>query len=322
MSNVLYDNNLFNAGVKTQYLNTLKNPGNVLRIFKAAAALEQFYNKDLHDFSRDELARLFFVLNPKNPGASYQNGRYVSAYLDWAMVNGYRIKINPLLSVDKQWYEQFVPNIKTLFTEDDLNKIIKRCKNAQDAVIIRLRMEGVGGNENSELVNLTINDIDQENRELHLVNHLGQKRLLTVSQECIDLCLEAYNQKTYLKKNGDFKKGTKSTMSNLIENEYILKTSLTKTKNYGAASTHLIHRRLDVLADFFGEPYLTAKNISYSGMLIMARDIYLEKGEISNADYNTILTRFGYDTENYESQYHRIRYEVLNEEKLKEIYNL
>jgi integrase len=324
VSNIVYQNDVYNSDVKNQYISEIKSSSSIFRIFKAAAPLEEFFGKDLYNFNREELRSLFFVLNPSKINASYQNGALVSGYLEWAIQHGYRKAINPLLSVDREYYKQFVNAGKIYFTEEELENFISKCKNAQDAVIIRLKMEGVGGVANSELINLKIGDVNEEKRELRLMNHEGEIRYLTVSDKCISLCLAAQRQQTYLKKNGAYKKETKATTTKLVENDYILRSSITRTESYQEAEKHLIHRRLKVLSDFFNEPYLTSTNIMYSGMLIMARDIYKETGKLDVVNCSAILTKFGFDDvgEGGELAYYRFKKEFLNVEKVKELYGL
>lgn len=325
MSNVIYENEFYNKNIKEEYLKKSNFSPSIARIFKASAALEEFYEKDLFDFNKDEIKRLLFVLSPSKFIASYHNGMNISGYIDWAIEKTYRKMINPLHIESREFYRQFVAPAKIYFTEDELEYIMKKCRNAQDAVIIRLRMEGVGGEANSELLNLKISDVDQKNNKLNLTNKNGVNRVLRVSEECIKLCIAAFEQKTYLKKNGAYKKQTKATTTNLVDNEYIIRSSITKTESFEDAEKFIIHRRLSVLSKYFNEPNLTPLNISYSGMLMMARDLYKEKKRLDNQDVDLILDTFGIRNENDNesgSKYYRLRNEFLNEDKVRELYKL
>lgn len=325
MSNLIYDNEFYNKEVKEAYMEqTKRRVPSVIRIFKVAASMERSYQKDLYDFNRDELKGLFYLLAPTKFNSSYQNAVHVSSYIDWAIEQGYRQKINPLLAVERDYYRQFVIKAKQYFTEQELEDMISQCKNPQDAVIIRLRMEGVGGEGNSEILNLKISDVDQENNVLRLVNDNGEERFLKVSDKCISLCVAAHNQKTYLKRNGAYKKNIKAPTTKLVENDYILKTSITKVDNYQRADKFLIHRRLSMLSEYFNQPYLTSTNIGYSGMLMYMKHIYLEKGGLNVSDYNAIFNRFGLKEieKGGAAVFYNFRDEFFNIDTMKELYNL
>lgn len=324
MSNIIYEHKLFNKETKEEYLSELTTKSPIERIFKVSASLEEFYQKDLYNFNREELRRLFFLLNPLRFNAIRNYANNISSYIDWAIAKGLRKSINPLLSIDKEWYEQFVSKAKKYFTEEELEYFISKCRNAQDAVIIRLRMEGVGGSGNSELLNLKIGDVDEKKNTLKLTDKDGQVRFLKVSDKCISLCLAAHRQTTYLKKNGAYKKESKSTITNLVENDYILRSSITKTENFQEAEKFLVHRRLKVLADYFEEPYLSPTNISFSGMLMMAKKFFDAKGKLEKSDYIAILETFGYRNTDHKGvqNYYRLREDFLNEETLKKLYKL
>lgn len=324
MSNVKYGDKIYNEEVKNRFLsNYKKNTQNtLLRLFKASYKSENDLKKDLYDFNREQIRSFLFLLRPANVNASRQNGNQLSIYIDWAIQEGLRKGTNPLSAVPKEWFEQFVDKTEMqYFTDARINEIIKGCENYQDKVIIKLLMEGVGGEGHAEILNLRKNDINAEENTLHLTDDDGNSRTLQVSPECVDLCLRALNETEYRKRNGQTSPDIKSDTTNLISNDYVLKSSITNTENTGRADKHLIYRRISVISKVMEEPNLDPKSISYSGMIAMARDLLIQEGELGKEQLNKIAERFKLPkSKSGEYSLHRYKDEFLNVEKIKEIY--
>lgn len=328
MSNFIYDEELYNRDVKQLFLDEYKanTQKTLLRLFKVSQASERDRQQDLYDFNREQVRKLLYMLKPTKFNASKQNGALISMYMDWAIEQGYRKSINPLDGISKDWYNQFVDTNKVqYFTEDRLNEMIRSCENTQDAVIVRLLMEGAGGEANEELLNLRKQDIDFTTNMLMLRDlKRREERILRVSDRCIDLCGKALAASTYEKKNGISSPNTKSPTVHLVENEFVIRSSVTNTENVAKADKNIIHRRMAVLSQFFNEPYFTPLNIRYSGMLMMARDLVVRYGELGPAELNKIAERFHVsraDSTGDQNMY-RLKEEFLNITKLNEMYEI
>lgn len=323
MSNILYKDDLFNEEIKEEYLKAYsgETKRTLSRLFKASSKTEELLKKDLYDFKLEEIKKLMFYLAPTKLNSSRHIGHTLAHYIDWAIERGLRKTLNPLRHLENEWYEQFV-DFSEYFTEEQLIKILSRCENAQDRVIIRLLMEGVGGEGHAELLNLTINDIDNKRNILRLRSENGLREL-TVSKDCIEECYRAYRESEYQKSNG-MAFGAKVLHTKLTESDYIIRVSRTNTADLERADKHVIYRRLSVLSKVLNEPHLNAKQITYSGMLILARDLYLSRGKLEKDEYNVICETFGVTTKisNEEYNYYRLKREFLNLEKLKELYEI
>lgn len=326
--NTLYSGEIYNPEVKEQFLSNYKpsTQKTIRRIFKASYLSEKDLNKDLYAFNREELRSFFFFLRPAKFASSKQNGHFVKHYIDWAIENGYKKGVNPLDGLAQDWFKQFVDEeSKHYFTEEELTNVVDQCQNAQDAVIVQLITEGVLGEACEELLNLKKDDIDFENNILTLRDEKNRKeRKRKVSDKCIKLCKQALAESEYIKSNGEASPDVLSPVVKLVNNDYVIKSALTNTKNFGKAEYGLIHRRLDVLSNYFKLPNFTPKNIHNSGMLIMAKNIYLEKGSLDENDFDLIFDTFGVrNMVKHGSQvYASMRQEFLNIEKLKELYNI
>jgi len=327
MANVIYQHGFYNETVKNDYLFLFHSATSrtFSRLFKASQALEAEIGQDLYDFDEEQLRRLLRALAPAKRHASRQNGSTLTNYLDWAMQRNLRLTANPLHNVSPDWYDQFVDDShKQYFTEDELETIVAGCRNAQDAVLIKLLMEGVGGDGNSELLNLAIHDIHPPTNELTLRSADGSVRKMSVSKACIELCLRAHAQSTYLRRNGQVSKRAKVTTANLVVNDYIVRSSVTQTGHLQHAQKNIVHRRMSVLAELFGFPGLIPKNIAYSGMLILARNLLERDGKLEKPQYDTICEVFNVSQSQIKGKYgykhYRLKNEFLHRDKIIELY--
>lgn len=328
MANIIYDNEIFNRDVKERFLNEYegehKEP--FIRIFKIACPLEKQLNKDLYDFSIDEIKKVLQLSSPTSINASRQNGYYIKRYVSWGIVEGYRATtINPLDSVPLLWYKQFVGSgIKNIFSEEEVNDVVNNLNNYQDKVIVQAVFEGIYGPRYSELLNLKIGDIDEDNNTVRLTNEYGEIRTIRVSEKCIEYLIKAYHEDKYLKNNGDVSDNIRAPYTDLIDTGYIVKISKTRNRDDGKADNFVILRRYSNIKNYFDLPLFTAQNVYFSGMLKMAKDIYVKKGYLEDTDYLTIGEQFGLRKTNMNGKeqinYYRYKNTFLNVEKIKEVY--
>jgi site-specific recombinase XerD len=322
--NLKYDVELYNGEIKTNYLNekyAVQTIKTLLRIFKISSKKEHELKKDIYAFSREELRLLLYLYMPKKLNSSIQNGTIIGNYIDWAIENGYTEGVNPLDGVFTDWYHQFVnKRIKQYFSENELNTFIDGCINKQDAVTLSLFMEGLTG---LEMINLQEKDIDFENCELKVNVKNKAERTIKVSENCIKLCEMALKEKIYYKANGKINGNTKSATTNLVTNNYVLKSSITRTLNTGQAAINIVFRRITTLSKYFDRAHLQPRNISYSGMLMMARNLMKRDGVLAKDQYNEICTQFNLSKPikgSLDYNYTRLKKEFLNEDKVKELY--
>lgn len=324
MSNRVYENEMYNKEIKENFLNNYRKDTQLVykRIFLKSAKLEKSLDKDLYNFTTDQLEDVLRDLNPSTLTASRSNASIIIKYLDWSGENGLRSNINPLKVFPPKYFDKFVnASIQLYVTDEQLRDIEDFCVNAQDAVIFRLLFEGVGGRECSELRNLRKKDINFDEKVLTLYNDKNghkEKRELSVSSRCIGLIEEALKQDTYAKRNGELIEDTRvRQFNNLVQNDYVIRNSITRTDNYGAVSVHTIYRRIDVIRELFGDlPYLTAKGLTYSGMLAMAKELLEEEGKLEKRQLLKICKRYNFNKETW-----YLLKKHINVENIEKVYN-
>jgi hypothetical protein len=323
MSNIIYEDAMYNEDIKNKYLENFKTgtKNNIKRIFKVSRLSEEALKKDLYRFNREELSRLFYSFTCTTPAASKSTVQYVSMYLDWAVEEGY-ISSNPLDSVDSKWKEKFVvtPN-KEYLTVDEVRDMLKEIVNAQVAVVFYAPFIGIRGTESSEITNLKKGDIDYKNKTVKLTNKDGSTRTIKVDTVFLDLCKEAIKENEFVKSNGNPDANLRtSETSPLVDNDFIVRSvDSERTINYNEADFSAIYRRFNTIKKVFDDMDLkiTPRVLQRSGMLAMAKK-YMQKGRLNDDAYEEIRLQFDLN----ELTMKRYKDEFLNEETVKSLYEL
>ena len=299
-------------------------------LFYKSRITEEELNKDLHDFSRDELINFFHNLDPKNETSARTNGSVIYSYINWASENRYRVVTdNPLLGIPSSWYDQFIGERKLYISKDKLDEIVRPdcIVNAQDSAILQLLFEGVSGTRLSELLNLKQGDIDWDNNLLHLVDDKYGKREkpLKVSDKCMELLKKAIDEETYFSKNGTVE-GKKSEIS-LVKNVYVLRNIKVGGYSVDKGNPSLVYRRMDMIQEFVdtGLENFTTKTITKSGMIYEGYRLFLEDGELGSEQLSRIAEKFGVrkiKVGEYEYYNTSILGKFINRENILELYGV
>jgi integrase len=288
----------YNSAVKESFLSEYmeSTQSTYKRIFVNSFETEKALKKDLYDFSKEEIALVLTDMNPSTASSSESNGRMITAYINWCINNGLRNSINPLSAVNSDWFDQFVDkNIQLYFSEDTLNVYESSCQNAQDALCMRLIFEGVNGKQVSEIRNLKRQDVDFENKTLTLTDFDGSIRKIKVfSDKTLELIEEALEVKTYVKRNGLMVEHENvREYTDLANNNYVLRASITATKTLDKpVDKAVVYRRINMIEETLGIPYLNGKNIQRSGMIYMGKLLYESEGKLEKEEYLQIAERF------------------------------
>ncbi len=263
-------------------------------VFYHSYLIEKTLDEDLYNFSLEEIGNCIANSNPKSINVAKSRGSLIAQYINWASspeVNLRKSNINPLLSIDDSWYEQFVDkNIKKFISRNELDQLIDNTVNKSDKAILKLLFEGISGRECSEIRNLKIDDII-DNDTIHVVDDIkGTERTVKVEESTIKLLREANEEDEYCNKNGE---EARSPFSEVIDSPYIIKP-LKRGKEVSdlRISHSVIIRRVKFLAELFGIDYLTPKALTHSGMIYMAYKLHEGKEKLTTEDFNKIGIHF------------------------------
>lgn len=313
---------MYNEKVKNEYLNLHKEgtQKTISRVFKISRQSEEDLGKDLHDFSREQIRKLLFLFHAKTEYSSRSNSSLIQSYIDYCIEAGYRKGLNPLEGTDKAWKEQFVnKSIKKYWTKKEMYRVIDKLRNSQDQAICILPFFGIRGKENAEMLNLKIEDVDAEKNILYVRDDKEKlKRKVHVDQRCIEICLKASKEFEYEKKNGKPDPNTKSLVTNLVSNRYVVKSSITRGDRQEDADSHIVHRRLSNISEMIGEPsFASPLNLVYSGMIYAAYTLMQASGKLEDEEFKLICEQFDVDLD---QSLQRLKSEFLNIEFIKSMY--
>ncbi|MCZ8517398.1 hypothetical protein O9H85_34640 [Paenibacillus filicis] len=145
-----------------------------------------------------------------------------------------------------------------VLTREKLLFIESQCVNPQDAIIIRLLMEGI---EVHELVYLTQDALNETTRILTIESPFGTSRKIQVSKRCAELFQHAAEQTKYILENGY--NPTKQNSVNLRHSPFLIKVSIhdyianeSMIMELDSVILRTIYMRLKKLAAFFSLPEL------------------------------------------------------------------
>lgn len=307
------NNALYNPELKYRFLSEMiaresiseKTAKSYERVLGITSLSEEVLQKDLHDFSLNEIEKILIGFKSKNKNALESYARIMTSYLNWSVASGLSSD-NPLTQLRPSDFFNYLTDEESYISTKGLRKYEDKCANAQDSVIIRLLFEGVGGTQMTEIRNLQRSDVDVVNNRLRLVNTLEfgdnglplkfTERYIHVEQRTINFIADALKQKTYVKRNGDMEHYNNiRPYTDLVMNDYVLRTSITRTDNWSyPVDRHVVYRRLKAIADSLGV-VLTSKYIQRSGMMFYASKLIDKESEkISINDLKMIGSRFNY----------------------------
>lgn len=303
---------LYNKTQKSNYISEMMESGNIseetsksyLRIFLVTHEKEKELDKDLCQFTFEEMESVLYGFEANNRNTIESYARIISSYLKWAIGKNY-IKKNVLAVLKPDDFQRYLTNKEIYFKNTQLQRYEDLCENYQDAVIIRMLFEGVGGKQFSEIRNLKKEDVDFERSTLRLISTLKAdtngvpikytERNLRVSDRLMSLIRGAIDQKTYMKKNGELNQTDNNNIrpyTDLVDNDYVVRPSITKTEHWlHPVDKYVIYRRIAIISESLDIENLTAKFIQRSGMIYQAH-LLMEDNEVSLDDLKIVSEIF------------------------------
>lgn len=302
--------------IKQEYLNT--KPALTARsdsfVLRLADRHEALINKPIYNMSYAELKEMLLMqFRNYSEGAIRKNASVLKRYVDYCIEkNIVTHGENRLATFTAEDAREYVSQQALLNKYIDRQKLIEYQNilyNEQDKAILELAFIGVGGKAQEEIINLTIDNVDEENRMLTLSTNDGKHRRLAVSLSTIVLIKQAYEQKTYVENNGEITENVRipdprKMQINKIE-RYVFRVP--GKNKFEIFTVNLLGSRMNRFKQWFGNPYLTYTSLRDSGMIQTAMDIYDEKGEVTKEDYMDICDRFNYGTESPEGYWNVVK---------------
>lgn len=320
-------NKLYNEEIKEEYLSQFDNEQTrktIRNVFFKTQLVESILDKDIYDFSLEEIGKAISNTNPITKNVSRSNGRFLSNYISWCIEPPKRYRknsINPLKGVLPEWYDRFVDATRKIhYSYDEFLGLLESLDNAQDQAFLALIFSGILGERFSELTELKFEDIDWDNKTVYVKE---RNQHIPISEDFMKYLEKAYNEKTYYQYN---MKTREIVERELLPSNYIFKNVKSPRATEGSpVGMSVFYNRLHAIKEQNSLDYLTPVALKQSGQIKMAVDIYNEEGILAydqmakiGSHYNTsMIENNGY---RYYNSY--LLREYISEENIKTLYNI
>lgn len=269
------------------------------RLFKLFVGFEESLNKDLCNFSRDELLNSLSLIETYSKRTINTIDSLMTNYMAWATQRGVNpTGLNPMQSISvKEHLEQNInTNLlsKRFLTREDLYNIVKGCQNAQDAICVLLPFYGVYGKNCSEMINLKWEHVKESQNEIHIISENDtESRFVKVDQDLIKYLKKANEEMIYSRtaSEGDMP---------LLDYGYILKIPERKNNDNITISPVTIRQRMQKvmkLSDKF--KLVTMKSLVTSGKFHILEQIKAKYGTLTDDDFRDVMELFGDNKKSY-----------------------
>lgn len=294
--------------IKQEYLNT-KPTGTaesdifVLRDFDN---YENQVGKSVYNLNIPELNEMFATLRNSSKRTAGKNKSILVNYIDFC--------VSKKIVSHMENRAKYIDVEKFVSRQALLNKYISREKvmeyenllyNEQDKLLIQLVNMGVRGRTTEEgtmeeILNLTIDDVNFLENTLKLKQNDGKIRLLdNVPDNVMELIKDTYEQQYYVENNGEMTNNPRipDPRRSMINRtgEFSRYIFLIPGKNkFDRFSPSILNSRMGKIQRVVDNKYLTWTSLFNSGMIQMCMDIYKEKGEVTDRDFDNICIRYNY----------------------------
>jgi len=232
------------------------------RLFEKTGEREQHHKKDLCDFTRQEAIEVLKWFGSSSYKTLNVIKLNIEKYVNWCLVNTLvSDNQNHFTELDNEIINLCVDLSKAkrmIISKDKFMECINLMDNDVDKYVYMALFEGVSGTKLADLINLKMSDIDESNKTATL----SSGKTIPISQQFIDICKAANEQKIQVTKDGRKYK---------LESAY---TIYKRRVDSIADSQHTIQRTIKRLSiDGYD---LTAKSIIKSGLIDMINELAIE----------------------------------------------
>lgn len=293
---------------------------------------EDFYSKDIFNFTYDQLEDTFRSLQAVSFGAINRIASCIRKYIEWAVSKGYvpnKIDIMDFFAGDNLLKYVNKKAIKgSICTREEMYAFCDALVNPIDRIPILLAFEGIKGPDLTEMLTLRYTDIDESTGEVRLTaiftdetrlpngkaveKKTIRERTVFLCERSIDIIMEAKDENVYYKKNG-LATNMVQTCS-IVPSDFVIKKTNNsnldgkgdKVRNSEVSQGYVESKVTRIFKPKIGNnglivddafittaPFMNLNNLFKSGIFSMLNDIEQEKGEISTADYQNVCVRYG-----------------------------
>ena len=298
-----------NSNIKREFLETYPTATAVANSFVLTLAdeYEEQEDKNIYDMTFVELKEL---ISTKFRNTSLQtitkNVSILRRYVDYCISKNLVVhNENRLSAFTRSELRQFVSKQATdlkYIDREELKQYQNMLYNEQDVAILEAIYQGIRGRTTKdgtleELINLQVDVFseDYKNNVLRLEKNNGNVRFIQVPESTMQILIETKDQAEYVSNNGvevaNLRGGVRKTVVNPLKN-YVFRTPA--QNKFEQFTPNIVQSRVTRMQKWCNNRFITVNALYMSGMISMAKDIYIEKGELTNDDYIAIATRYDY----------------------------
>lgn len=298
--------NVHNKDIKEWYLKSLDVKDNslttYLSLFNKATIMENQKNKDIFDMNKVELEELFYSLKSPSPQPISASIGFISRYIEWAIVNGYTENRSQRLPsiIDIEYCSKFVYKAAIVrYTREQLIKYMHLFDDQRHAVFLLCLFEGIKGEGYSEILNLTMEDLSNNDGKwfARLTNNKGYRRKIEITEDL-------YWKLEKLDKISSTSITPKQGQKYFSDYTYIFKKANLRSNDIQLRAS-FGNRALDLAKTIFDNNNLIASTIQISGMMWYIWEL-MKENEIKVVDkelLNKVANKFDTGYANKESNY-------------------
>lgn len=280
---------MYNDELKERFLSSkLDNTARLYRyVLNRAEGLEEQLNKDICKFNAEEREMLLYSYSNKSRCTVDSIRSALSTYVNFCIDEGFvNDKINYFSTIGGNDLDRYVDKTamgRKYVTLEDVLNMSNICINLQDILPIYLAFSGVLGEAATEIINLKVADLN--NGTIRLSN-----REILIHQNIYADITRALDEKTYYLGNG--------VSASLSETREINQTPWVVRpvgrSKFGEIVYSSLLQRVKRVKQYYNNPYLTLKNMWFSGMIHDLNLLKNKNGEITTEDWESVIYKFNY----------------------------
>ena len=266
----------------------------LVSLFRKTAPYEIDISSDCSSFSKEKILNMYASFNSKSVNVLMNYNSIFKAYCAWLKENN----IPVTAAYDEITQDELSPLIPSeamqLLTREDIDYIESQLYNWTDKAIVECLWEGVAGDSMEDLVSISSNMIDVDNKTLTFQHG----KTVKITDHLIELLTKAFSETEYICYGY-----TGRTKKLLGTNTLYKKRDNADDIDSEDKCFRWVYRKIQIYRNHVKIKKFTMKNISTSGMYY-----YLQKGmKNSNLDLRSyllttegqcLMDKYGYNADN------------------------
>lgn len=310
----------YNQKRKDKYLedNPVNQRSALKRIFLASYDQEKLLKKDLCDFNRNELLKLYSFMNVSSVNVLYNLHQLTKRYMNDVDPQNKQKHYEETEGITREFLLRYCNKVAhkyRILTREEVIDIIENpvFMNTMDQFVLLALFEGIRGAACCEILNLKSQDVKMENGKC--IANLCTGRSVEISSKLYNIIMNTIEADTYIVS----RKGNIMELE-LEKTDYIFRKVLVNNVN-GEVKSKSVQTRLRKLLTSIGlNKQVSIKSIFDSGLIAYTKQL-AEENNISLTEclndsrlWEKVLIRYGYKKENESNipqlVLFRIKYEI------------